>query len=1178
MLESLAGVGGMSSVYRARDRDGAVVAVKLTPAGRPHLEQRFVREARLLRELAHDGIVRYIDSGVDRGWLYLVTEWLEGKGLDSVLRRDKLSFGESLTLIERVAAALGHAHAHGIVHRDVKPSNLFLLDGAVDRAKLIDFGIAHWSDATRVLTRPGSPFGTPGYMAPEQVRGDPELDQRADVFSLGCVLYECLTGRPAFTGREPLAVFCKILHDEAPRAGDVAPGVPPAIEALLAGMMAKPAKHRFPDGAAVAARISAIRVELSGSDLGRRARARTRQDTLTNLEQRLVSVLVAAVDSAPPGVPAVAFDIPSGPNQPKSNLDDTHLDLAEVLPSPDVNAVTVPDEPPPMPDSETSAGVPESVPEPIRAVGSGPVPSGLRARLESAGAHLSVLPNGALIAVLDNREALAQRTAVDQAIDAARCALALRRAWPEARVALATGAAVERQRALVGDVIERAVELLAPGEPLPLPSGNARSASADDIRIDAVTASLVGAQFEISRAAPNDLRLRAMYPTTAPTEVLGKAMPFVGRIAERAALTAAVEACVDQAQAQAVLVTGPAGYGKTRLCEEFVRRLSRELGVAVWYARGDSMYAGVPMYMMAAAMRRMTGVDDGAPVPVRRRALEEWLGGLVPEAEFGRVAAFLGELLELHDDHSAALEPQLVAARADAKLMGAQVRRACVDVLEAQVRQRPLLMVIDNLQWGDQASLEVLDLALRNLAEHPFMVLALGRPEVEDLFPRLWARHDVTEIRLGRLPRRAATRLAQAALGSSLDPDQVDALVQQADGNPFYLEELVRSVASGATSLPDTVRAMVQARLGTLAPGARRILRAASVFGTSFWRGGVVALTGHDEDVDAWLQSLVTRELIAPVHDPGFPGERGYEFRHSLIRDTAYGMLTDDDRRLGHRLAAQWLERAGEDRALVLAEHHDLGGARGTAIPYYLRAAEDALRRSDFDGALAIAERGVGCGAEGVALGAFHRVQMETQMWRGDAAEAARLGVAAMRLLTPGERPWYDVAGEIAAAWAQLGAVDKIDRLAGALLGDRNGDSAGRVIAAAKVAQRLYEAGRHERAEALHAYAEGDAGPTPEAVVSAHLHWCRALEARHVKRDPAAELDEREACVAALAQVGDLRRMLHHQVEIGRVRAELGQPDQAEDELQRALDSAERMGLASAARAAREALAACRAE
>src|SRR5205814_9668638 len=173
------------------------------------------------------------------------------------LRQGQLTAAESITMARRVAEALGAAHARGVVHRDVKPGNLFLPDGEPDRVKVLDFGIARVQLVRgNTLTQVGMAMGTPEYMAPEQARGERDLDARVDVFALGCVLFECLTGRPAFAGEHAMAVFARILLEDPPRLRDLT-RLPEPLDDLLFRMLAKDRGRRPKDGTAVAEELSA---------------------------------------------------------------------------------------------------------------------------------------------------------------------------------------------------------------------------------------------------------------------------------------------------------------------------------------------------------------------------------------------------------------------------------------------------------------------------------------------------------------------------------------------------------------------------------------------------------------------------------------------------------------------------------------------------------------------------------------------------------------------------------------------------------------------------------------------------------------------------------------------------------------------------------------------------------
>ncbi|HWU85946.1 MAG TPA: serine/threonine-protein kinase, partial [Kofleriaceae bacterium] len=291
-LEQQIGTGGMGKVFRARDPiSGEVVAVKVISDESGHRTERFAREVELLAELSHPGIVRYISHGITpSGELFLVMEWLDGEVLKARLQRGPLTASEAVTLATRVAEALGAAHTRGIVHRDLKPSNLFLPGGRIDQVKVLDFGIAQREGRTPI-TQTGIMLGTPGYMAPEQARTGGHVDARADVFALGCVLFQCLTGVPPFDGDNAAAILAKILFGAPPRVSELWPEVPENLDALVAQMMSKEPSLRPSDGANLAAALAALGSLVHRAATAPRERAAT-APAITGGERRLLAVVM----------------------------------------------------------------------------------------------------------------------------------------------------------------------------------------------------------------------------------------------------------------------------------------------------------------------------------------------------------------------------------------------------------------------------------------------------------------------------------------------------------------------------------------------------------------------------------------------------------------------------------------------------------------------------------------------------------------------------------------------------------------------------------------------------------------------------------------------------------------------------------------------------------------------
>jgi tetratricopeptide (TPR) repeat protein len=559
----------------------------------------------------------------------------------------------------------------------------------------------------------------------------------------------------------------------------------------------------------------------------------------------------------------------------------------------------------------------------------------------------------------DRAERAERKVATDQAAQAARCALAIRALARHRPMAIAMGRAESTSALPEGDVIDRASQLLAQPPPAtagPLP-----------IALDDISAGLLDARFDVVEASSGLMLCGERPLMQGARTLLGRPTPCVGRDWELSALAGILDECIDEREARAVIVTAPAGMGKSRLAAEFVARLPQHgEPVAVWVGRGDSLRAGATLDLLAQALRGALGIHGGEPLAERRARIHARVAERIAAAERTRVAEFLGELIGAPFPDDAA-SPALRAARQDAQLMGEQMRKAWLDFLDAETAVQPVLLVLEDLHWGDFGTVRFVDTALRDRRERPWLVLALARPEVFEVFPKLWTdRQNVQEIRLQELGRKAGERLIRQVLGDSVGPDTLERLVKQADGNAFYLEELIRASAEGKDhALPDTVLAMVETRLARLTAEARRVLRAASVFGELCWDGGVaVLLEGAmtPAAVAEWLERLVKQEVLAVRPHSRVPGERELAFRHALLRESTYATLTEDDKRLGHRFAGEWLEHHGEGDPMVLAGHFERGGHGERAAEFYLRAAEQAHNvLLDGEATLARAALGLAC-------------------------------------------------------------------------------------------------------------------------------------------------------------------------------------------------------------------------
>ncbi|MCX7682355.1 MAG: serine/threonine protein kinase [Anaerolineae bacterium] len=240
--------GSVGNVYRGLDtQTGRPVAVKMLKpdliAGNPELVARFIREGDALHQLNHPNIVKMIAAIQDKGRYYLITEYIHGSSLRELLEaRGALPVPEALEIAIPVASALTHAHQHGIIHRDLKPANILLAEDGTPY--LTDFSVAYIADSTR-LTRTGTRLGTVNYFSPEACNGE-RLDERADVWAMGVILYEMLTGSRPFAGRTIGETAMAILTRPLPALSRLCPEASPTLIELIEGMLEKDRYKRIP--------------------------------------------------------------------------------------------------------------------------------------------------------------------------------------------------------------------------------------------------------------------------------------------------------------------------------------------------------------------------------------------------------------------------------------------------------------------------------------------------------------------------------------------------------------------------------------------------------------------------------------------------------------------------------------------------------------------------------------------------------------------------------------------------------------------------------------------------------------------------------------------------------------------------------------------------------------------
>jgi serine/threonine protein kinase len=985
-ITGLLGSGGMGSVYAGRDLmlDRAV-AIKVLPPEKARdrlASRRFLREARAMARLALEGVVQVFDHGQDtEHGPYLVMEHLEGEDLSRVLHaRGRFSLPLALAVVEQVCATLDAAHACGIVHRDLKPSNVFLLrhgGGASARVKVLDFGIARWVEDSAAVTQPGELLGTLGYMAPEQWSPGEPVDARADIYALGCMLYEMLAGVPPYRARTRAELEIAVRQDPPPSIARVRPDLPPIVDAALSRAMSKQPDQRWGSARAFARALGVTLPLTSAPDAGPGDAADYPGSRRYQVQGRLApgrdtDVYVALDVERNRRVALKRLRNPGG--EALLRLKREFRVASEIR---HANVVRV--------DSlwEEGAHLVASM-ELVDGVPIGSYVAGSDERLRSCLGQLALALGALHGRGLAHRDVKPSNVLVDNSGRVVLLDCALSAGW-------SAMAAVEGTPSYVApEVFEGR---LGPEADLFSVGVMLRELLRDHVPVPADLAVLVERLCDTHperRATLADI-LSLLAPVAhAATPPPGNGKAFVGR---EEALAALEQAAADAARGTptAVWIDGASGIGKTALLRQFRQRLACAGGTLVFGSRARD--------------------GESIPFPALDEGIDELsshLARLAPdvlEVLLPRRRGLLAHLFPV-----LARLPAVARADADADDAGDPARRrwlACQTLREMLRRicdQHPVVLLIDDIQWLDPDSAGLLHQLLSGVDPPP--LLLVGARRTGDGMPGVDLRRVGSALAspprtlvLGPLSTAESCTLVRSLWRGAepLDDEVARHLARQSEGVPFLAEIAVSEPGAAIDPRDASLEVALRARLVRLPAVARTTLDVICTSSLPLRTDVALAASGasdHDE-ADA-LDPLFAASLIRSARAEG---GRAVEPYHARITDIVRASMDPEVRRGHHRRLAQRLAQEPGTLAELLVEHlAGAGDARGAAA-VAIRAAARANEQLAFDRAAALLGVALTHGqhdvAERIALERQQALALQNAGRRRDAGHLL-LGTAAL--------------------------------------------------------------------------------------------------------------------------------------------------------------------------------------
>ncbi|HEV8479653.1 MAG TPA: protein kinase [Candidatus Eisenbacteria bacterium] len=965
------GSGGMATVYRAyqasMDRHVAVKVIRTSILHEPTLKERFRREARLIARLEHPHLLPVYDFDGDHEPPYIVMRYLEGGTLKQVLTQGELPYPEMLYTLKQVAAALDYAHRQGVVHRDLKPSNIM-----IDRegnAFVTDFGIARTGGTEENLTAAGDLIGTPAYMSPEQARGDSEIDGGADVYAFGAMVFEMLTGTPPYQHESSLGVLMAHLNDPVPSAKKRNSKLPDAVDTVIAKALDKDKTKRY-------ASAETLVADLAKALKARQAEAPTKLQSFT---QTLSLEQLKAFQKAQK---TPKRETPSGatPTEQQRQMSTLYVDVTEL------------------------AGALYELGQDAETV---------RARMEKLWTRFDEI-------------AREEGGVIQSRTDDVGLAL-----WGRARIReddpeRTIRAALRMQDATQAEAVAIWGKDWKPSDDNPLPfragitTGPVLLERSGDSGIYTASGSTITLAGRIKDSAPpgtvlvaHDTYSQVMGVFTAhtheplrfrgrkdPIEVYvviqvkprafrlkargieGVETKMIGREIELRLLQEAFTLTVEDGETQVVTVVGEAGVGKSRLLFEFAGW--SELNEQTFWqfeARATQPSMLQPYSLTRDLFSFRFQILDSDPLDVVHDKFVKGVAGFL-----GAGSEEKAELMAQLVGFDFSSFPRVTEALKDTEGFRKRALEHLGEFFTAASKVNPVVMHVEDIHWADDRSLDLLNNLVRENEKLPLFVLCMARPSLYERRPQWGEGQRFHErIALDPLSQLSSRRLVRELLKKMPEVPTAlrDLIVDRADGNPFYIEELIKALIDdhvilkgedkwsvdgtrlSAVRIPTTLTGVLQSRLDGLPLPLQQLLQRGSVAGRTFWDDLAVNLSTEAglgaDDVNSMLEELRQREMILRREESGFAGTVEYIFRHAILRDVTYETLVPRQRRALHKQVGDWLLSMGGERAneltLLVAEHYERAGEPGLAAERLRVAGEAALRVGAYEEALATLRR-----------------------------------------------------------------------------------------------------------------------------------------------------------------------------------------------------------------------------